>query len=123
MLMSYTHLTPTLHPPYTHRTPTLCPRAQVGFFNAGMVRAKHVTAMMMQMLVAMSVRRLRRLRLATCMQQGRAAGPCSRAVQQGRAAGPCTHGRVTHAAVKEPLSYSHSRREGLAIEATWRQDL
>ena len=82
----------------------------MGFFNAGMVRAKHVTAMMMQMLVAMSVRRLRRLRLATCMQQGRAAGPC-------------THGRVTHAAVKEPLSYSHSRREGLAIGATWRQDL
>ena len=65
----------------------------MGFFNAGMVRAKHVTAMMMQMLVAMSVRRLR---LAICMQQGRAAGPC-------------THGRVMHAAVKEPLSYSHSR--------------
>lgn len=82
-------------------------RAQVGFFNAGMVRAKHVTAMMMQMLVAMSVRRLR---LAICMQQGRAAGPC-------------THGRVMHAAVKEPLSYSHSRKEGLAIGATWRQDL
>ena len=110
MLMSYTHLTPTLHPPYAHLTPTLCPLAQVGFFNAGMVRAKHVTAMMMQMLVAMSVRRLRRLRLATCMQQGRAAGPC-------------THDRAMHAAVKEPLSYSHSRREGLAIEATWRQDL
>ena len=93
-----------LHPPYTH---LMCPRAQVGFFNAGMVRAKHVTAMMMQMLVAMSVRRLR---LAICMQQGRAAGPC-------------THGRVMHAAVKEPLSYSHSRKEGLAIGATWRQDL
>ena len=65
---------------YTHLIPKHVPRrAQVGFFNAGMVRAKHVTAMMMQMLVAMSVRRLR---LAICMQQGRAAGPC-------------THGRVT----------------------------